>query len=100
NKVDTAAPEDVETVRQNIQANNPKAKIMEAACRVLPRTPDQIIGRRVLVVEDGPTLTHGGMPYGAGVVAARQWGAAELVDARPFAVGSIAGTYQRFPHLT
>jgi len=62
--------------------------------------PEQIKGRRVLVVEDGPTLTHGEMPYGAGVVAARQWGAGELMDARPYAVGSIRGTYERFTHLT
>jgi predicted GTPase len=100
NKVDTATPADVETVRQNIRVNNPRARVMETACRVMPRDPELIAGRRVLVVEDGPTLTHGGMPYGAGVVAARKWGASELVDARPFAIGSIAGTYQKFPHLT
>lgn len=62
-------------------------------------SPEVVRGQRVLVVEDGPTLTHGEMPYGAGVVAARQWEAAELVDPRIFAVGSIRGTYERFPHL-
>ncbi len=100
NKVDTADPHNVDLVRQNVRQNNPKATIIEAACKVSVGAPEQIKGRRVLVVEDGPTLTHGEMPYGAGVVAARQWGAAELVDARPHAVGSIRGTYERFTHLT
>lgn len=100
NKVDTAAPHDVETVRNNIRAVNPKAKIVEMACRVAVSEPELIRGRRVLVVEDGPTLTHGEMPYGAGVVAARQCGAAELVDPRPYAVGSIRSTYEHYPHLT
>ena len=100
NKVDTAAPRDIETVRQNIRQNNPKASIVEMACRVSVPSPDLVKGRRVLVVEDGPTLTHGEMPYGAGAVAARQCGAAELVDPQPFAIGSIRGTYERYPHLT
>ncbi len=100
NKVDTAAPQDVETVRKNVRACNPKAAVVEMACRVAVSAPELIKGRRVLVVEDGPTLTHGEMPYGAGVVAARQCGAAELVDPRPFAVGSIRGTYERYGHLT
>jgi predicted GTPase len=100
NKVDTATPQDVETVRRNVRANNPKAKVVETACRVSVSAPELVKGRRVLVVEDGPTLTHGEMPYGAGVVAARQCGAAELVDPRPYAVGSIRGTYERYPHLT
>jgi predicted GTPase len=99
NKVDTAAPADVETVRQNIRRSNPKAKILETACRVSVASPEQVKGRRVLVVEDGPTLTHGEMSYGAGVVAARQWEAAELMDPRPYAVGSIRGTYDRYPHM-
>jgi len=100
NKVDTAEPHNVDLVRQNVRQNNPQATIITAACKVSVADPEQIKGRRVLVVEDGPTLTHGEMPYGAGVVAARQWGAAELIDARPYAVGSIRGTYQRFTHLT
>jgi len=100
NKVDTAAPQDVETVRKNVRANNPNASVVEMACRVAVSAPELIKGRRVLVVEDGPTLTHGEMPYGAGVVAARQCGAAELVDPRPYAVGSIRGTYERYTHLT
>ena len=99
NKVDTAAPRDIETVRRNIQLANPKATVIEMACRVSVPNPEMIKGKRVLVVEDGPTLTHGEMPYGAGVVAARQCGALELVAPRPFAIGSIRGTYERYAHL-
>ena len=100
NKVDTAEPAAVETVRQNVQRHNPKAAIVEMACRVSLASPEVVRGQRVLVVEDGPTLTHGGMPYGAGVVAARESGAAELVDPRPYAVGSIRETFDRYPHLS
>ncbi|OLE56860.1 MAG: GTPase [Chloroflexi bacterium 13_1_20CM_2_59_7] len=100
NKVDTAAQCDIETVRKNIRLNNPKAAVVETACRVSVAAPELVKGQRVLVVEDGPTLTHGEMPYGAGVVAARRCGAAELVDPRPYTVGSIRGTYERYPHLT
>lgn len=100
NKVDTAYQRDVETVRHNIKLNNPGATVLEMACRVTVPSPSMVKGKRVLVVEDGPTLTHGEMPYGAGVVAARQCGAIELVDPRPYAVGSIHGTYKRYPHLT
>ena len=100
NKVDTAYQRDVETVHHNIKLHNPKAVVFEMACRVSVSEPYLVKGQRVLVVEDGPTLTHGEMPYGAGVVAARQCGAAELVDPRPYAVGSIRGTYERYPHLT
>ena len=100
NKVDTAVQRDVETVRENIKLRNPKAVVFEMACRVSIPEPFLVKGLRVLVVEDGPTLTHGEMPYGAGVVAARQSGAAELVDPRPYAVGSIRGTFDRYLHLT
>lgn len=100
NKVDTASPHNIEIVRKNVHLNNPLATVLETACRVSVASPDLVRGRRVLVVEDGPTLTHGEMSYGAGVVAARQCGAAELVDPRPFAIGSIRGTYERFTHLT
>ncbi|MGA9931768.1 MAG: cyclic 2,3-diphosphoglycerate synthase, partial [Terriglobales bacterium] len=100
NKVDTAEQRDVETVRQNIKLHNPKAAVFEMACRVAIPDPSLVKGQRVLVVEDGPTLTHGEMPYGAGVVAARQYGAAELVNPRPYAVGSIRSTYERYRHLT
>ena len=100
NKVDTAAPENIEAVRRNIRQANPDARIIETACCVSVDNPGQIRGKEVLVVEDGPTLTHGEMPYGAGVVAARQNGAAELVDPRPYAVGSIRETFERYPHMT
>ena len=100
NKVNTASARNIETVRKNIRMNNPGAEIVETASRVSVATPDLIKGRRVLVVEDGPTLTHGEMPYGAGAVAAREFGAAELVDPRPYAVGSIRDTFEKFPHLT
>ena len=100
NKVDTAQQHDIETVRQNIRLNNPRASVCEMACRVAVEDPELVRGKRALVVEDGPTLTHGEMPYGAGVVAARQCGASELVDPRPYAVGSIRGTYERYQHLT
>lgn len=100
NKVDTAAPADVQTVRENVHQHNPTATIIDMACRVSVNSPETVKGKRVLVVEDGPTLTHGEMTYGAGVVAARLCGAAELVDPRPFAVGSIRGTYERYPHMT
>ena len=99
NKVDTAKPEDVQKVRDNIKKFNPTATVVEAACRVTVPKPADVRGKRVLVVEDGPTLTHGEMSYGAGVVAARQFGAAEMVDPRPYAVGSIRATFEKFPHL-
>lgn len=99
NKVDTAKPADVETVRRNIQHNNPTAAIVRMACKVSLGPGESIEGKRVLVVEDGPTLTHGQMEYGAGVVAATQGGARELVDPRPNAVGSIRATFEKYRHL-
>ncbi|MCH6553495.1 MAG: tetraacyldisaccharide 4'-kinase [Acidobacteria bacterium] len=99
NKVDSATPEAIEQVRANIRRHNPQATVIEAACRVSVPEPEKIKGKKVLVVEDGPTVTHGGMAYGAGVVAARQWGAAELVDPRPYAVNSIRETFERYQHL-
>jgi predicted GTPase len=100
NKVDTARPEDTELVRQHVRQYNPKAQVIEAACRVSVPEPRRVKGKRVLVVEDGPTLTHGEMQYGAGIVCARQLGAAEIVDPRPFAVGSIRQVYEKYPHLS
>jgi len=97
NKVDTANPENVLTVRQNLMELNPQATIIEAASPLFMDRPEEIRGKRVLVIEDGPTLTHGEMAYGAGYVAARRFGAAEIVDPRPFAVGAIAATYQKYP---
>jgi len=97
NKVDTADPEGVLTVRDNLNAINPNAIIIEAASPLFVNDPSAIWGKRVLVVEDGPTLTHGEMAYGAGWVAARRFGAGEIVDPRPFAVGSIKATYMKYP---
>jgi predicted GTPase len=97
NKIDTAAAEDVMTVRENLYMLNPTATVIEAASPLIVDDPLAIRGQRVLVVEDGPTLTHGGMAYGAGWVAARRFGAAEIVDPRPFAVGSILQTYRNYP---
>jgi predicted GTPase len=99
NKVDTATGEGIDTVRRNIAEQNPAAQVIETACRVTVADPKMVAGKRVLVIEDGPTLTHGEMPYGAGVVAANAYNAAELVDPRPFAVGSIKKTFEKFPHL-
>jgi len=99
NKVDSACREDIDRVRENIVATNPDAQIIEAASPITVDDPAAIRGKRVLVVEDGPTLTHGGMLFGAGVVAARRFGAAELIDPRPFAQGSIAETFRRYPEL-
>jgi len=97
NKVDTADPDDVITVRDNLYAINPDAVIIEGASPLFVDDPTAIRGKRVLVVEDGPTLTHGEMAYGAGWVAARRFGAGKIVDPRPFAVGSIKATYKKFP---
>jgi predicted GTPase len=97
NKVDTSASENVLAVRENLRQLNPKAVVIEAASPIFVDDPDAVRGKRVLVVEDGPTLTHGEMAYGAGWVAARRYGAAEIVDPRPFAVGTISETYAKYP---
>jgi predicted GTPase len=97
NKVDTAAHEDVLAVHANLRKLQPDAVILEGASPLFVDDPGAIRGKRVLVVEDGPTLTHGEMAYGAGWVAARRFGAAEIVDPRPFAVGSIKETYAKYP---
>ncbi|OGN92459.1 MAG: GTPase [Chloroflexi bacterium RBG_13_50_21] len=97
NKVDTADAENVIKVRESLRLLNPKAAIIEAASPLFVDNPDEIRGKRVLVIEDGPTLTHGEMAYGAGFVAARRFGAAEIVDPRPFAVKSIKATYEKYP---
>lgn len=97
NKVDTAVPENVIRVRENLYSVNPNAIIVEAASPLFVSDPSAIRGKRVLVIEDGPTLTHGEMAYGAGWVAARRFGAAVIVDPRPYAVGSIVETYQKYP---
>ncbi|MCP4138399.1 MAG: GTPase [bacterium] len=100
NKVDTASPEQVAAVRKNIELYNPGAQIIEAESTILVDKPDDIRGKRVLIVEDGPTLTHGEMSFGAGTIAAERFGAGEIIDPRPFAVGSISEVYKRFPHIT
>lgn len=97
NKVDTANREDVLAVTNSIRKMNPNAQIIEAASPLFVDEPEAIRGKRVLVIEDGPTLTHGEMAYGAGWIAARRYGAAEIVDPRPFAVGSITSTYKKYP---
>ena len=97
NKVDTADPDNVIKLRENLRALNPNAIQIEAASPLFVDDPAAIQGKRVLVVEDGPTLTHGEMAYGAGYVAARRFGAAEIVDPRPFAINSIATTYEKYP---
>ncbi|MGC8786107.1 MAG: cyclic 2,3-diphosphoglycerate synthase, partial [Anaerolineae bacterium] len=98
NKIDTSQPDKMEIVRHNILAANPRAVVVDAASPIFVDDPQAIRGRKVLVVEDGPTLTHGEMSYGAGVVAARRFGAAEIIDPRPYAVGSIAETYRKYPN--
>jgi len=96
NKVDTARPDGVETVRDTALRLNPGAMIIEAASPIFIEDPQAVRGKRVLVIEDGPTLTHGGMKYGAGVIAARKFGAAEIIDPRPYATGSIQDTFRRY----
>jgi predicted GTPase len=97
NKVDTASAAEVQTLRDNLYALNPHAPVIEGASPIDVAAPELIRGKRVLVVEDGPTLTHGEMGWGAGWLAARRFGAAEIVDPRPWAVGSIAATYAKYP---
>lgn len=97
NKIDTAGAEGIDQVLSNVRAVNPAAVIVRGASPLFVEDPGAIAGKRVLVIEDGPTLTHGEMTYGAGVVAARQFGAAEIVDPRPYAVRTIAETYRKYP---
>jgi predicted GTPase len=99
NKVDTADPKNVQQVKQNIKSANPNALVLEAASPTTADKPELIKGKRVLVIEDGPTLTHGNMPYGAGTVVAKKFGASEIVDPRPYAVGSIEEAYKKYTHL-
>ncbi len=99
NKIDTADNEDIEMVRGNIHNINPEALIVDAASPIAVEDPGVIRDKKVLVVEDGPTLTHGEMEYGAGMVAAIKFGASDIVDPRPFAVGSIAKTFEKYPEI-
>jgi predicted GTPase len=99
NKMDTANGDDVDEIRFNVHEVNPKAIVVDAASPLTVPGAERIQGKKVLVVEDGPTLTHGEMQYGAGVMAARKFGAAELVDPRPFAVGTIKDTFEAYPGI-
>ena len=99
NKIDSASPENIQTVRENIEKVNPTAVVIDAASPLTVHHPELIKGKRVLVVEDGPTLTHGEMKLGAGTVAARKYGAREMVDPRPFVVGKLAETFKTYPNI-
>jgi predicted GTPase len=99
NKVDSADPADIKLVEQNATDVNPRATLVFAESPVQLEPGPDVAGKRVLVIDDGPTITHGNMPFGAGMVAARQAGAADFVDARPYAVGSIAETYRKYPAI-
>lgn len=100
NKEDSAHPENIQTVRENARMANPKAAIIDAASPIFVENPEIIAGKRVLVIEDGPTLTHGEMRFGAGYLAAQKAGAAEIVEPRPYAVRSIAKTYEKYNHVS
>ena len=99
NKMDTASPEGIAAVRASIRAVNPGAQVVDAASPIAVDRAGEIRGKRVLVVEDGPTLTHGEMAYGSGTVAARTYGASEIVDPRPYAVGRIRETFEKYPRI-
>jgi len=99
NKVDSATPKQIETVRKNIERHAPNAEIVLAESAIQVDDPGQIKGRRVLVIEDGPTLTHGGMSFGAGIIAAKMYGAAEIVDPKQHASGTIKETYHQYPNI-
>lgn len=99
NKIDSASPEAVEQVRQNIAKVNPDAVVIDGASPIRVDQPELIKGKRVLIVEDGPTLTHGDMKLGAGTIAAQKFGAAEIIDPRPFIVGKLQETYAEYPHI-
>ncbi|NLC08126.1 MAG: GTPase [Syntrophomonadaceae bacterium] len=99
NKMETASPEGIDIVRKNIEKANSEAMIIEAASPIFMEEPQKIKGKRVLVIEDGPTLTHGEMTYGAGIIAAKRFGAAEIIDPRPYTVESIKETYRKYPNI-
>jgi len=99
NKLDTAEEDKVNLVMANIKKTNPKAKVIRANSPIIVEDGSQITGKKVLVIEDGPTLTHGGMRYGAGIVAAQKYAAARIIDPRPYAIGSIKKTFEKYNHL-
>ena len=100
NKVDSARKEDVETVMRNVRSINNNTRIIKANSVITVEDPEAIKEKRVLVVEDGPTITHGGMSYGAGTIAAKKYGVKEIIDPRPYAIGSIHTVFQDFPHIS
>lgn len=99
NKQDSAKPEDIAAVKDTVMSLNPRAEIIDAISPITVDKPELIKGKRVLVIEDGPTLTHGGMTFGAGVVASRKYGARELIDPRPVAVGEIKESFEKYPDV-
>ena len=99
NKIDSSEKEKLDELLRNIKEFNPEAAIIRANSKIIVPEGKDIAGKTVLVIEDGPTLTHGEMPYGAGILAAQKYGASKIVDPRPFAVGSIKATYQKYTHL-
>jgi len=99
NKIDTASPEGIEAVRASIRMVNPRAQVVDAASPISVDRAEEIRGKRVLVVEDGPTLTHGEMAYGSGTVAARTYGAAEIVNPRPYATGRVREIFEKYPRI-
>jgi predicted GTPase len=99
NKVDTANPQNVQKVKENIKMVNPNATVLDAASPITVDNPELIKGKRALAIEDGPTLTHGNMPYGAATIIAQKLGATEIVDPKPYAVGSIKEAYNKYRHL-
>jgi predicted GTPase len=99
NKIDSADFNNIQKVRANIELVNPKATVVDAASTISVDKPELIRGKKVLVIEDGPTLTHGDMKIGAGIVAAKRYGAAEIIDPRPYAVGRLAETYKIYPDI-
>jgi predicted GTPase len=99
NKEDTAEPQKINQVKENIKMANPGAMVLDAASPITADKPEAIKGKRVLVIEDGPTITHGSMPYGAGMIFAKKFGAGTIVDPRPYAVGSIKEAFKKYQHL-
>ncbi len=99
NKIDSADADNIARVRRSIREVNPGAMVVDAASPIFVQSPEQIRGKRVLAIEDGPTLTHGEMKYGAGVLAAMRHGAAEIIDPRPYTVGSITDTFRKYPEI-
>ncbi len=99
NKIGTATPDQLEAVEAAVAETNPDAQVIRAAGPISVDDEDLVAGKRVLVLDDGPTITHGGMPYGAGLIAAENLGATEIIDPRPYAVGTIQDVYQAYPHI-